>query len=207
MGVLLLILLGVVALARAVIGQLAGRELAGFLRQHTAAKVEAMIAPLPRKIQTEWHHEFTGIADRPITAALWALRRRRRARKLITDLTPLPSIPVKIVSNGLFVFVAIGVAVVVATVAVIAVVVGLVGAGTVIATGSALSSAVGGTVGSAADSVLSNTIGSIVGSVVGNAAVVYAVVVVYCVAQLLVVSVVPLVLAIPQLRGAGNRHR
>jgi hypothetical protein len=210
MAVLLLILLEVLTLARAIIGQLAGqlagREIAGFLRQHTAAKVRAMIAPLPKEIQAEWLREFAAMDERPISAALWALRRRKTARKLITDPTPLPSIPVKIVSNGIFIFFAMGVAIVVATVAVIAVIVSLVGAGAVITTGSALSSAIGGTVGSAADSVVSSTVGSIVGSVVGNAAVVYAIVLVYCFTQLLVVSVVPLVLAIPQLRRAGNGH-
>jgi len=206
LAVLLLILLGIVELARAIIGQLAGRETAGWLRQHTAAKVEVMIAPLPKEIQAEWLREFAAIADRPISAALWALRRRKKARKLITDSTPPPSTPVKIVSDGIFMFVAVGVAIVVATVAVIAVVVSLVGAGAVITTGSALSSAVGGTVGSAADSVLSNTAGSIVGNVVGNAAVVYAIVLIYCFAQLLVASVGPLILAIQQLRGGGNSH-
>ncbi len=204
MSVLLLILLGVAALARTIVGQLAGGEIVGCLRQHTAAKVEAMIAPLPKEIQAEWLHEFAAVTERPISAALWAQRRRKRARKLIIAPAPLPSIPVKIVSNGIFVFVAVGVAVVVTTVAVIVVVVGFVGVGAVIATGSALSNAVGGIVGSAADSVFSSAVGSIVGSVVGNAAVVYAVVVVYCFAQLLVVSVVPLVLTVQRLR-VGSR--
>ena len=195
------ILLEVVAVARAVIRRLIVDEILSHWQQQIEVKVEAILASLPEEMRAEqandWRSARDALSRRPVSMALWARRFRHKVSERNVDSAPLSALAVKIESNAMFMVVAVIVAFVVAvfvpTVAVITVVVNAVGVDNVVSLGSALSSAVGSAVGSAFSSAFSSavgsTAGSTVGSIVGGATVVYAVVCVYCLAQLLVLSV------------------
>jgi hypothetical protein len=225
MSVLAPILQGAAALAGAVILRLAGDEILGRWQQHIETKVEAVIASLSEETRAEkaddWRSARDALARRPMSMAFWARRFRHTVSERRADSTVL-AILAKIESNDIFIVVAVIVAVVVTvivpTVAVIAVVVNAVGVGVVVGIGSALDSAVSGAVGSVIGSSVDNFVGSVVGvsisGAVGGAAVVYAVVLVYSFAQLLVLSVEQLLVVtagyltgLLRLRGAGEGNQ
>jgi hypothetical protein len=131
--------------------------------------------------------------QRPARQKLRFLPSALRTTALTRKAARFLAISGKIASNDLFIILTTVVVLICAVAAVVATAVNVVGVDVVVGAGNALSSAVEGGVGSFASNVLgSAAAGGVVGDVAGDAVVLYAVVVVVCLANLLVIGVVQL---------------